>query len=566
MPIKILGERVVSRIAAGEVIERPASIVKELVENALDAEATGISIEVRGGGRKFLRVTDNGSGIPAAELELAFHRHATSKIGDLTDLETNLSLGFRGEALPSIGAAADVELVSRVSTELAGSYIKLKDGVITEHGHHGHPRGTTVKVENLFERLPARLKFLKSVATENSHIAGVVSHYALAFPEVRFILSIDGRNVLQTPGNGKLEDSLIHIYGVEVARNMLTIEPNIEEAEPGIPRINGMLGTPAICRASRDHLIFFINRRWIKNRMLAWAVEQAYHGFLMTGKHPVAIINISIPPSEIDINVHPAKTEVKFHSEQGVFRIIQKAVRRTLTAQSPVPEIEEPRTAYRSTPSLSRKHPPIEGSNNEPSDYGTTPHQTTLTSLPALRVVGQLSASYIIAEGPSGLYLIDQHAAHERILYEQIKEQRSRQSIEGQALLQPVPLECTPEQREMLEKHLESLTAFGFSIQLFGNKTYLVRSVPTFLAGKNWSAVLTDILDRGSRPNNPDEGLAISIACHSAIRAGQMLKDGEMRDLVRQLENTAFPGSCPHGRPTMIHLSLDHLGKEFSRS
>ncbi len=566
MPIKILADGVVSKIAAGEVIERPASVVKELVENALDAKATSISIEVNGGGRKLLRVTDNGSGIPAAELELAFHRHATSKIGNLTDLETSLSLGFRGEALPSIAAVADVELVSRVGTEMAGSYVKLRDGVIIERGSHGHPQGTTTKVENLFERVPARLKFLKSLATENSHIASIVSHYALAFPEIRFILSIDGRNTLQTPGNGKLEDSLFQIYGVDVARNMLALEPNTEEAEVGVPRIEGMLGTPAISRSSRDHLSFFINRRWIKNRMLAWAVEQAYQGFLMTGKHPMAIVNISIPPSEIDVNVHPAKTEIKFHSEQGVFHIIQKAVRRTLTAQNPVPRIEERRAAYHSYPLPSNSHWPLAESNTKLGSYGPAPRQTTLSSLPALRVLGQLSASYIIAEGPDGLYLIDQHAAHERILFEQVKDQRSRQNIERQALLHPVPLECTPQQREVLEKRLENLATFGFSVERFGGKTYLVRAIPAFLAEKDWRAVLKDILDSDPRQNSRDEQLAISIACHSAIKAGQTLDDSEMRAIIRQLEKAAVPGSCPHGRPTMIHLSLKQLGKEFGRS
>ena len=566
MPIKVLTEQVVSRIAAGEVIERPASVVKELVENALDAKATSISIEVRGGGQKLLRVADNGSGIPATELELAFHRHATSKIGDLTDLETSLSLGFRGEALPSIAATADFEMISRVSTDLAGSYVKLKDGAMTERGSHGHPRGTTAKVENLFERVPARLKFLKSPATENSHIARVVSHYALAFPEIKFILSIDGRNTLQTPGNGKLEDSLLQIYGVDVARNMLMLKPNTEEAEVGMPRIEGMLGTPEICRASRDHLSFFINRRWIKNRMLAWAVEQAYQGFLMTGKHPIAIINIAIPPSEIDVNVHPSKTEVKFHNEQGIFHIIQRAVRQKLTAQNPVPRIEESRTAYHSYPLSSTPHRPIAESNTEPIGHGTAPRQTTLSSLPALRVLGQLAASYIIAEGPDGLYLIDQHAAHERILFEQVKDQRSHQNIERQALLQPVPLDCTPQQGEVLEKSTENLAAFGFSIERFGDKTYLVRAIPAFLTGKDWRAVLKDILDSDSRQTIQDEQMAISIACHSAIKAGQTIDDSEMRAIIRQLEKAAVPGSCPHGRPTMIHLSLKQLGKEFGRS
>jgi DNA mismatch repair protein MutL len=566
MSIRVLAHQVVSRIAAGEVVERPASVVKELVENSLDAGAARISVEVKGGGVSLIRATDNGSGIPPQEIELAFDRHATSKIGSLEDLETILSLGFRGEALPSIAAAAEVELSSCAGGGLAGAYIRLQDGAVVECGSRGHSQGTTVAVESLFRRVPARLKFLKSVATENSHIANIVSRYALAFPEVRFTLSLDGRVTLRTPGSGRLIDSVAQVYGVEVARSMLEIKARQGEAGDALPLVAGMVGSPKVSRSSRDYLSLFINRRWISHRMLAWAVEEAYHGLLMVGKHPVAIINISLSPGEMDVNVHPAKTEVKFRSEQTVFSTVQRAVRQTLIELTPVPKVEEVRALYQASSVPAQMLWPSGGSGTGLTDSLPEAPQTPASSLPALRVVGQLSASYIIAEGPDGLYLIDQHAAHERILFEQIKGQRSRRRIDVQTLLEPVPFEVTPRQGEILKTRCENLAEFGFSVEPFGEGTFLARTVPAWLTGRDWSLVIRGLLDGERGQADWEEWVAISIACHSAARAGQVLTDDEMREMVRQLEQTAIPHSCPHGRPTMIHLSLGLLGKEFGRS
>jgi len=565
MSIRVLAPQIVSRIAAGEVVERPASVVKELVENSLDAGATQISVEVKGSGVSRIRVTDNGSGIPPQEVELAFDRHATSKIGNLEDLETILSLGFRGEALPSIAAAAEVELTSCTGGESAGAYIRLQDGAVVECGSRGHSKGTTVTVENLFRRVPARLKFLRSVATENSHIANIVSRYALAFPEVRFTLSLDDRVTLRTPGSGRLIDSVAQIYGVEIAQNMLEIKASQGEAGAALPLIAGMVGSPKVSRSSRDYLSLFVNRRWVSHRMLAWAVEEAYHGLLMVGKHPVAIINISLSPGEMDVNVHPAKTEVKFRSEQTAFSTVQRAVRQTLIEQTPVPKVEEIRATYQASSVPAQMLWPSGGGAGLTDSLPKAP-QTPASSLPVLRVVGQLSASYIITEGPDGLYLIDQHAAHERILFEQIKDQRSRRRIDMQTMLEPVPFEVTPRQEEILKTRCENLAEFGFSVEPFGKGTFIVRTVPAWLAGRDWSLVIRELMDGERGQTDWDEWVAISIACHSAVRAGQILTDDEMREMVRQLEQTAIPHSCPHGRPAMIHLSLGQLRKEFGRS
>ena len=561
MPIRVLDSRVVSQIAAGEVVERPASVVKELVENSLDASSSQVSIEVRGGGVNLVRVADNGVGIPRAELELAFERYATSKIDALADLEAISTLGFRGEALPSIAAVAEVEVVTCAAGEQAGSYLSLRDGAAVGRGSRGHSRGTTVTVKNLFRRVPARLKFLKSLATENSHIAGVVSQYALAFPEVRFTLLIEGRVGLRSPGSGRLVDSVTEVYGLDVARNMLAIG-----REPAsIPRVTGMVGSPAVNRSGRGYLSFFVNRRWITSRLLARAVDDAYSGLLMQGRHPVAIIDISLQPGELDVNIHPTKTEVKFRNERIVFAAVQRAVRRTLVEQMPVPGIREPAAAYLS-PEPERGTGTVATGRGAIATSGE-PSLTPAASLPVLRVLGQLLASYIIAEGPDGLYLIDQHAAHERVLFEKVRRQRSQQEMEVQGLLEPATLEVTPRQEEVLRANYQRLAEFGFSIEPFGDRTCLVRAVPALLYNKDWVGMLRELLDSlsGEGGGGGEEKVAASIACHSAVRAGQTLSYEEMRQLVRELEQAAMPNTCPHGRPTMIHLGLAQLEKEFGR-
>ena len=566
MPIKVLDSRVVSRIAAGEVVERPASVVKELVENSLDAGATQVSVEARGGGASLIRVIDNGSGIPPGEAELAFSRYATSKITSLEDFNSILSLGFRGEALTSIAAVAEVELVTCVAGESAGVYLSLKDGEIVDRGSQGRSSGTTITVRNLFRQVPARLKFLKLRPTENSHIANVVSRYALSFPEVRFTLSLEGRMTLQTPGSGQLIDSVAQVYGLEIAQNMIEIRP--QEWGGGVeissPAVTGIVGSPKVSRSSRDYLNLFVNRRFISHRLLAWAVEEAYHDFLMVGKHPVAIINLSLPPRDMDVNVHPTKTEVRFRDDKAVLTAVQRAVRQTLVELTPVPKISEVATAHR-VASIPRQ-PLWKSTSGGAGIMARTPEtaQTPSQSLPVLRVVGQLLGSYIIAEGPGGLYLIDQHAAHERILFEQIKNRWSCREMESQALLEAVTFEVSPRQAEVLKTYLDKLAEFGFSIEPFGERTFLVRAVPSWLAGQDWQGVIREVLD--SDGGDWEKRIAISMACHSAVRAGQVLTDDEMREMVRQLEQVVLPNACPHGRPTMIHLSLAQLEQDFGRS
>ena len=555
MPIKILTPEVVSKIAAGEVIERPASVVKELVENSLDAGATQIGVEIGTGGVESIKVSDNGAGIPASELELAFHRHATSKIKDLDDLTKICTLGFRGEALSSIAAVAEVEISTQAAPEDAGSYVYLRNAEIIGRESRARPRGTTVNVRRLFRYFPARLKFLKSTNTENSHVAHLVSQYALAFPEVRFSLVLDGRLGMRTSGNGDLREAVAQIYGAELAQRMLKVECN-----EGPAKVCGLASPASLGRSTRNYLTFLVNRRWVRSPLLTRATEEAYRGLLMDGQHPIAVINVFLPAEELDVNIHPAKAEIKFCNEQAIFTGVRKAIAESLAA----------------TPTASSRGVSLSASSGQWEsprmimDSAPTFAVAQLPALevPVLRILGQLSNTYIIAEGPDGLYLIDQHAAHERILYDQILAQQARKSVEIQRLLQPISIEFSPREEEVLRANEGHLAEFGFVIEPFGNRSYLIRSVPALMVHANIVEMVGVLLENLADPEKLgtwEEKLAESLACHGAVRAGQQLGSDEMKELIKQLEQTGQPRTCPHGRPTMIHLNFRQLEKEFGR-
>jgi DNA mismatch repair protein MutL len=555
MAIKVLATEVVSKIAAGEVIERPASVVKELIENSLDAGTTQITVEAQGGGAELIKVADNGVGISSAELELAFHRYATSKIGSLGDLEKISSLGFRGEALPSIAAVAELEILTQTSSETVGSYMCLREGQVVRKESRARPQGTTVTVHRLFRYFPARLKFLKSANTENSHIAHLVSQYALAFPEVKFSLVLDKRQSLHTTGNGDLREVVSEIYGRELAQRMLKVEQ-----KDALAKVRGLISPPSLVRSNRNYLSFFVNRRWVHSPSLTRATEEAYQGLLMNGQHPIAVINISLLPQELDVNVHPAKAQIKFRQEQAVFASVRKALEEAL-ARTPIARSRavsfEVNSKQWEKPRMIMDNEPVFAVAQLPS-----------LELPVLRILGQLANTYIIGEGPDGLYLIDQHAAHERILYDRILAQWSRKEVEVQGLLQPITIEFSPREEETVRASKEFLADFGFTIDPFGNRSYLIRAIPSLVAAASVieiiGALLESLAAKGD-PNLREEKIAQSLACHGAIRAGQQLSNEEMKELIKQLEQTKQPRTCPHGRPTMIHLSSHQLEKEFGR-
>ncbi len=540
MPIRVLTPQEAARIAAGEVIERPASVVKELIENALDAGARQITVETRQGGSAFLRVADDGEGIPPDELRLAFERHATSKLRSEAELWRIATLGFRGEALPSIAAAADIELVSRPAGALVAGRIVLREGEVEHQGSAGAPPGTQVTVQSLFRRQPARLKFLRSPATEGGQIATVVTQYALAYPEVRFTLRADGRALIGTPGNGDLRDAAASVYSVELAAELLPLDGEAS----GAIEVQGLVGSPAVSRANRGYISLFVNRRWIRHRALTFAVVEAYQGMLPTGRYPVAIVEVRLPPEEVDVNVHPMKAEVRFRDERAVFAAVQRAVRRTISARAPVPGLEiatstfEARSSLLETPAVGGQggfgagegQPPLVespaasflGRTSNIEHRASAGQRESIGQLPLLRPVGQVANTYVIAEGPDGVYLIDQHAAHERVLYERFLAERRQDVRDVQPLLQPVSVELTARQRSLLESFGEELAAAGLTLEPFGEGAYLVRAVPPSLVGGDVAKAVGELLDLLGREDGPSEEpahrVAASLACHAAVR------------------------------------------------
>jgi DNA mismatch repair protein MutL len=554
MPIKVLAPGVISQIAAGEVIENPASVVKELVENSLDAGASQIKVEVQGGGIELIGVVDDGAGISAAEVELAFQRHATSKITDVDDLSSTSTLGFRGEALSSIAAAAEVELYTQAASEVVGSRIRLSQGKVVRQESRSRPRGTTVTMRWLFRHLPARLKFLKSASREESRIVHLLTQYALAFPEVKFRLLVDQHLNFETTGDGSLRGVVACLYGREMAQKMLVIE-----GEGTTPALSGLLSPPSLTRSNRSYISIFVNRRWVRSPLLIKATEVAYRGLLMEGRHPIAVINLALPSADVDVNVHPAKAQVRFRDEQMLFSMVQESLRAVL---SQVPIATEKTVPF--TTSSRQGESSWEVHDREASVIAPLP----TIELPVLRVLGQLSNTYIIAEGPDGLYLVDQHAAHERIRYERILAQWKRQEVEVQGLLSPVTVELNPRQEATLKSNRELLVQFGFSLEPFGSRSYLMRAVPVLIANTNVVEAITTLLDNLAAREDPvpwQEKIARTLACHSAIRGGQQLSREEMGELIRQLERAEQPRTCPHGRPTMIHLTSHQIEKEFGR-
>jgi DNA mismatch repair protein MutL len=600
MPIRLLAPEVASQIAAGEVVERPASVVKELVENALDAGATIIDVRIQEAGRRLIEISDDGSGIPAAELPLAVERHATSKLQSAADLFRIDTLGFRGEALASIGSVSRLTITSQVKTATAGGRIRVEAGIAGTVEPVGAPVGTTIRVEDLFYNVPARLKFLKQDSTERRAIDGLLTRYALAYPKVRFRL-IDGASAtLQTSGDGDRRAILATLYGVDVAKQMLEVL-----AEEDGFRLTGYTSPAALTRSNRKDITFFINGRWVQDTALSAALLQSYHTLLMVGRYPLATLFLDMDPAEVDVNVHPAKAEVRFRNSERIFSFVQRATRRAILAYSPVPVVPTRTLWGGSQPETS--HPPstgldwvighdssvdsgqwtvdsgqltvdseqrAEGSAQFPSTNlpvsNPSPINSPLMHLPLMRLVGQIGSTYLIAEGPDGLYLIDQHAAHERVLFEKLMAQHERKQIPSQTLLTPVVVTLPPQAANLLSGQLPILQHFGFDVDLFGPNSFQVRAMPNLFAGADAAAALRALVEDFEEDEAPlqtevEARIAGRVCKRLAVKAGQTLSPEEQRVLLNDLENCDSPRTCPHGRPTMIHLSVELLERQFGR-
>lgn len=591
MPIHILADQVVAQIAAGEVIERPSSVIKELVENALDAGASNIRISVDGGGRRLMRVSDDGHGIRASEVELAFARHATSKLQTADDLSHILTLGFRGEALASIASVSHITVTTRHRDETTGTHMRLEGGRIEARRSVGAPAGTVITVENLFYNTPARFKFLKAENTEKRQIATVVSRYAMAYPHVRFVLEQDEREIFRSSGSGQLADVLVAALGLDTFRDMLEVSGHDETAQI---HVYGYTSAPHMHRADRSRIMLFVNGRWVQDSSLSYAVAQAYHTFLMTGRYPAAVMMISLPPGDVDVNVHPTKAEVRFQNPNAIFSVVQRAVRRTIVdlAQTPlirhtpgsgqwvIPSDDTPRAMQigmnlpLESPGQFPQQRPHRHIDHQDSDSTAIPYGPTgparPRTLPMLRVIGQVGASYIVAEGPAGMYLVDQHAAHERILYEQFIDEYAKQGIIAQYTLSAQTIELPAPEAHLIEANLDALQAVGFALEPFGTNTFLIRSVPAMLADQSPVEVIASIineLEAGREPGQTtiEEKIIKRVCKQAAVKAGTVLSHDEMQGIIRQLERCESPHTCPHGRPTMLHMSSDQLAREFGR-
>ena len=570
MPIRVLAPQLAARIAAGEVVERPASVVKELVENSLDAGATSVSVEISGGGLETIRVVDNGEGIPPDEVELAFQRFATSKLSPSDDLDRITTLGFRGEALPSIAAVSTVALLSRQAQQPGGVLVEVENGEIARAVPQGSPPGTSVTVRGLFRNVPARLKFMKSPSVEASRVRTLLHQLTLAYPNVAFHLDVDGRRAFSCAGSGDLRDACSAVYGPKTARSLLDATYPDPPGDSSID-VRGLISPPDISRSSRGSINIIVNRRWIQSRTLTFALEEAYQGFLMERRHPLAVVHIAVPPEELDVNVHPAKLEVRFRNEREVFSTLQRAVRSALVTHAPVPTVRPDTLSVRDP---AARPPAAQAGTTQqalslfaPEDNRGGAH-TPREIVPSLRVLGQVQSLYIVAEGPGGVYLVDQHAAHERVLYEMVRNEMEDTGLEAQGLLEPVVVELAPLQEEAFEAHRSEWTRYGFELEAFGPNSLLLRGLPSFLSDAEPKEAFLSVLEdmvQGKEAVDWEERMTSSIACHSAVRAGKSLAHQEMAHLLAQLEATSQPNTCPHGRPTMVHLSAAHLEREFGR-
>jgi DNA mismatch repair protein MutL len=579
MPIRLLSSEVSSQIAAGEVVERPASVVKELTENALDAGAKNISISIEDAGRALIEVADDGHGIAADELELAAARHATSKLVQSEDLFHIQTLGFRGEALASIGSVSQMTITSRVASAKEGARIKVEGGISGKVEKVGAPVGTVLRVENLFYNVPARLKFLKTDVTERRAIDALVTRYALAYPNVRFKVTDGKQATLQTAGDGDRRSILAALYGVEVAKQML----EVMDAEDGLS-LTGFISPTSLTRSNRKEITFFVNGRWVQEFSLTTALLQAYHTLLMVGRYPLTALFLEIAPEDVDVNVHPTKAEVRFKSQDRIFSFVQRAARKALLAYTPVASVS-PQLWGGSRPVSSENreigmdwsigHDDVEEANVERltlnvESQSSNLQPATFNTVPLLRLIGQVGSTYIVAEGPDGLYLIDQHAAHERVLFEKLMAQHDKKSIPSQTLLTPEVVTLPPQSAKALTSQLPFLNHFGFEVEEFGTNIFQVRAMPALFAGGDPSFALRALVEDFEEDEEPlqaevEAKLAARVCKRLAVKGGQTLTSEEQRALLNDLEACNSPRTCPHGRPTMIHLSVDNLERQFGR-
>ena len=603
--IRILSEDLANQIAAGEVVERPASVVKELIENSIDAGATIIRLDIEGGGKKKIRIMDNGIGMLPEECRIAFSRHATSKISKFGDLETIRSLGFRGEALPSIASVAKVRCVSARNENQGGKLIVLEGGTLIEEKDFACPQGTTIEVDQLFYVTPARSKFLKGDSTEFSHITQVVTQHALAYPNIHFQLTHNGREVIQTLPTEQIHYRIAELFGADLAKSLVQVTSNSEDY-----KLQGYISNPVYSRSNRSAQYCFINGRFVRDKVILHATQQGYSHLLPKGQHPALFLFLNMNPRLLDVNVHPSKAEVRFAFQQDVHQFVSRSVRDALEKNLQTP-VEETRSVHddipinsscenaefrQEIPFMMRKKDEtcsfrqgkiseaLRGMNyshgfelQKPSlpqqvmGFDKSPIPVSNLIYSEFEPLGQLDSSFIIMQGKKGLLVVDQHVAHERILYERFRKAAKEKKIEVQNLLFPLTIELSPTETEILTPHLERLQQLGLELETFGKNEFLLRSVPAILKNIDNEKILRDTIELLPKGDHEDilhdkyQDVLIMMSCRNAIKVNHPLNLEQIRKLISDLEETSMPFTCPHGRPISLLFDIEIILKKFLR-
>lgn len=609
--IQLLDQKTIDNIAAGEVIERPASVVKELVENAIDAKANAVTVELKDGGLTLIRVTDNGCGIPKDQVKIAFLRHATSKIQSVEDLLTVSSLGFRGEALSSISAVSQVELVTKTAEGFSGVSYKICGGQEEDFSEIGAPDGTTFLVKNLFYNTPARRKFLKSAATEAGYVEQIMVHMALSHPEISFKFIHNNKNKIYTSGNGSIKDIIYHIYGKDVAKALIPVEAEDQEIS-----LKGWIGKPHISRGNRNYESYFINGRYIKSPLIYRAIEEAYKTFTMVHKYPFVCLDLRILPELLDVNVHPTKMEIRFRNGNDIYELLTASIRQALLQKDLIPEVavtekkekteqEKPEYISKQEPKTEKRQPkpkmpePFEKMRRKeeppkkavyagvnyntlrqefPEEKTGPAHQMTLNETSVLaeeakpdrKIIGQLFQTYWLIEYEDQLFIMDQHAAHEKVNYERLMKNIKKKEIYSQGLEPPIVVTVSMAEAQALDQCKDIFAQLGFSIESFGGNEFCVREVPANLYGIGERELFIELLDSISRESGAvsvdmvSEKLA-SMACKMSIKGNQKVSMLEAKHLLDELMELENPYQCPHGRPTIIKMSKYEIEKKFKR-
>ncbi|HIH12311.1 TPA: DNA mismatch repair endonuclease MutL [Candidatus Woesearchaeota archaeon] len=588
--IQLLSEDLINKIAAGEVIERPASVVKELMENSLDAKATSIIIEIENYGKDLISVRDNGEGMDETDARNSMVRHATSKIKDVQDLFSIHTLGFRGEALASIAAVSTMSITTKQQGRMEGFQITMEAGRIIQEGIIGAEEGTTIQIKNLFFNTPARKKFLKTDSVELRHIIDVIQRYALINHQVSFRLLHQGNELINSPSMADLRSKVASIYGIKAAKEMLGVQYDHE----GI-RIYGLVGKPSQSRNDKSQQAIFVNKRWIKNEDISTAVYDAYHSLLFVNTHPLLVLGLELDPARIDVNVHPTKSEIKIEQKEAVVNAVFTAIKEALQSHNltPTVEMEEqltfgtprrtlPKTGIKYAFDSSAQAVFTVNESSSGSEYASAeevsiaPEQgfpediPATVAFPALKILGQVHKTFFVAETAGGVFFIDQHAAHERLLFETLKRQFAGKKIARQALLFPKVLECTLEEIQILRQYAEEIAALGVEIEDFGGASQVVKAVPAVLGRSSVEEVMAGIFARFGEPGSGRGGVRAEevlsdMACKAAIRAGQSLSPKEAQALLDEMQRAEVFSHCPHGRPVAKSFTPHEIKKWFYR-